>query len=139
MPYAIENSFVYQLEEFNGQQLVIYAYGQNGEVSCASSVNDLVITDTDEAIGFQRQESLFVYPNPFRDNCTIRIMSNENSRGVIRIYNTSGAVIKSWPVELIREGINTFDFSSDGMSPGNYIVTFYGEGTLLTGKVMLMQ
>ena len=139
MPYGIESSFVYQLEQFTGQQLVIYAYGQNGEVSCASAVIDLVLTDTEEAIGSQRQESLFIYPNPFRDQCTVRIMSDKDERGVIRIYNTSGTLLKSWPVELLREGVNTFDFNSDGMPPGNYIVTFYGESTLLTGKVMLME
>ena len=139
MPYGIESSFVYQLEQFTGQQLVIYAYGQNGEVSCASAEIDLILTDTDEAICFQRQESLFIYPNPFRDQCTVRIMSDKDERGVIRIYNTSGTLLKSWPVELLREGVNTFDFNSDGMPPGNYIVTYYGEGTLLTGKVMLME
>jgi Leucine-rich repeat (LRR) protein len=138
MPYGIENSFVYQLEEYHGQQLVIYAYGQDGQVSCSSEVIDLIITDTDEWIGSQKQENLFVYPNPFRSNCTVRIMSTEHTEGVIRIYNSSGALVKSWPVELIRD-INTFEFSSDGMSPGHYIITFHGKDILLTGKVLLME
>jgi len=139
MPYGIESSFAYQLEEYTGQQLVIHSYGRDGEVSCPSALIDLVVTDVEEAEQTERHQSLFVYPNPFRDNCTVRIMSNKNERGVIRIYNTSGALLKSWPVELLEEGVNTFDFNSDGMPPGNYIVTYYGEGTLLTGKVMLME
>lgn len=139
MPYGIESSFVYQLEEYTGQQLVIHAYGRDGVVSCPSVTVDLVLTGVEESIQVVKHESLLVYPNPFSDHCTVRIMSNVNTQGVIRIYNTSGMLIKVWPVELLQEGANTFDFSSEGMAPGNYLIVFYGEGTMMTGKVMLME
>ena len=139
MPYGTESSFIYQLEAFTGQQLVIHAYSLEGEVSCPSAVIDLVLTDVEVTVQPEKHESLLVYPNPFRDNCTVRIMSKVNSQGVIRIYNTSGALIKTWPVEVLQEEANVFEFSSEGMSPGNYFVVFYGEGTMMTGKVMLME
>lgn len=139
MPYAVEGSFVYALEEYTGQQLVIYAYGYDGEISCLSIPVDLVLTATEEVGKVDRPESLMVYPNPFRNECTIRIMSKVEGSGVIRIYNTSGSLIKSWPVELIGDDVNAFEFTNEGMSPGDYIVTFIGEGRLLTGKVLLME
>lgn len=139
MPYSVEGSFVYALEEYSGQKLVIYAYGYDGEVSCPSAAVELVLTAVPETGNVDHQESLFVYPNPFKNNCTIRIISKVHEPGVIRIYTTSGALVKSWPVDMLEPGVNLVEFSSEGMMPGNYFLVYYGPSRRLTGKMLIME
>ena len=79
MPYSDESTFTYQLQAYNGQTIVIYAYGLEGEVSCASREYELTTTGVDDLPEPVFTENLFVYPNPFTDFCTIRITSSKRT------------------------------------------------------------
>lgn len=139
MPYASEHTFSYQLESYTGQRLIMYAYGANGQVSCSSDTFDLVVTGVEIPVVPDLSDHLMVYPNPFRDQCTIRIASAKTVEGVIRIYAMTGELIDEIASVFVDEGVSEFTFSSKGLQPGSYFVVFHGGGTLLSGKVVLME
>lgn len=139
MPYSDESAFVYQLSAYNGQTLVFYAYGNEGEVSCASEEFDLIVTGTAELQEPELKDRLFVYPNPFSDICTIRIICQARQTGMVHVYTMQGVLVKvQGPLSLLQ-GVNEVTLSMTDMVPGSYFIVYNGNDLTLTSNVVLIK
>ncbi len=139
MPYGDESTFTYQLDVYAGQRLVIYAYGSEGEVSCASKEYELTTSAAEDLPESGFTENLFVYPNPFSDLCTIRITSTANKEGTLRVYSIQGVLLKTLPQVSLLKGVNEVDLSMREMPPGNYFITCHSGNTVLTSQVIVVR
>ncbi len=61
----------------------------------------------------------FAYPNPASDEMHIKISSNEDLPGLVRMFNLGGQLVKQENVR-IRKGLNTLDWQIAGLKPGIY-------------------
>jgi hypothetical protein len=67
-----------------------------------------------------------LYPNPARNQTTINVFANETGRGRIRVYNSDGALVKSFDSEIMK-GANQIPLDVSLMPPGIYqIITTWG-------------
>ena len=139
MPYSDQNTFTYQLDAYTGQKLVIYAYGVEGEVSCASREYELSTSAVEEMPDPVFTENLFVYPNPFTDICTIRITSTTSKEGTLRVFNSQGVLLRTVPQVSLLKGVNDLPLSMSEMPPGSYFITFHSANAVLTSQIILVK
>ncbi len=139
MPYSDEHTFTYQLDAYTGQRLVIYAYGTEGEVSCASKEYELTTSAVEDLPETEITENLFVYPNPFTDICTIRITSRAGKMGTLRVFNNQGVLLRTLPQISLLKGTNEVPLSMSDMPPGNYFITCHSGNTVLTSQVIVVR
>lgn len=139
MPYSDQNTFTYQLDAYTGQKFVIYAYGAEGEVSCASREYELSTSAVEDMPDQLFTENLFVYPNPFTDICTIRITSSKDTEGTLRVFNSQGALLMTLPQVSLLKGVTEVPLSISEMPPGSYFITCHSENSVLTSQVILVK
>lgn len=139
MPYSDESSFTYQLVAYTGQKLVIYAYGIEGEVSCASQEYELTTSAVEDLPEPLFHENLFVYPNPLTDICTIRVTSSTDKEGTLRIFNSQGILLRTISQVLLLKGVNEVPLSMNEMPPGSYFITFDSANAVLRSQIILVK
>jgi len=99
-------------------QTIVPVIGPNTITATAKiKVNSNVITGINEK-NFDATFSIF--PNPAKDAFNVDLSNANNNNGVIEIYNTAGALVKT--VDLGNAGIIRQNVSISGLSSGIYIV-----------------
>gem|GEM_PF-2531753 len=139
MPYSDQSTFVYQLEEYNGQTLVFYAYGNGGEVSCGSAEFDLVSSGVEVVKDPAFINDLLIYPNPFSGICTIRIACQSSQKGMVKVYTIQGVLVKTLGPLSLLQGVNELALSMTDMMQGSYFIVYSGNDTVLTSNVILIK
>jgi hypothetical protein len=88
---------------------------------------------------------LDVQPNPFPQALSIRFQNSTNKKAVIKIYDTSGRLVKSFnPVSNIENQGSSIIWHGDdeqgrAVAPGVYFVRLQAKGYAKTEKVVLLQ
>jgi hypothetical protein len=79
--------------------------------------------DLFSGIGEQQQtnNSLAVFPNPFDNFVTIRFYADNQSEGIINVYNMQGKIISSVNLKL-QNGLNEKKIEMSGFASGIYLI-----------------
>jgi hypothetical protein len=102
--------------------------------------------------------ALSVHPNPFRNHLVIKIQNpnpksqaNPNSQTVIKIYDSTGQLVKSFDLSTLCSATplggllstslewNGKDDSGRRLPAGVYMIALEGDGTRLTHKTVLLE
>jgi hypothetical protein len=63
-----------------------------------------------------------VFPNPAKDNFNLKLDLKEECSVVVYIFALNGAELKQFPVGKMKQGISQKELSSDGITPGLYLL-----------------
>lgn len=67
-----------------------------------------------------------LYPNPAKDEVTLRYLSEQTEPVVLKVYDLMGALI--WAEELaVNAGRNEFEFNTEGLARGIYMVRLHNQ------------
>ncbi len=83
----------------------------------------------------RRANDINIYPNPFNTTTTITVNSISD-KGVLKIYNTTGELIKSYPVD--QTGLNKIVFHAERYGRGVYFVIFLSDGKIVAREKMIL-
>ena len=104
---------------------------------------DLTLNSSSLNNGFVQQENkkivpqVVVYPNPFKDQITFKIMMPENGKGSLSIYTASGQLLSTVFEQQISAGtMFTYDYKAPVNWKGNLFYVFRFNGKLYSGKLM---
>ena len=75
-----------------------------------------------------------VYPNPFNENLTLKIVSPSKSDYTIEVYNTIGQ--KLWYNNLVVDGQQEVTLPANSWTTGTYQVVLKGQDFVKTVKVV---
>jgi len=78
-----------------------------------------------------------VFPNPMNDNASMVFKLKNKGNAIIYIYNLTGKLIVSKTLSNLTEGINKYDFESEGLSNGTYIVNIVSNNERLNTKFVV--
>ncbi len=65
---------------------------------------------------------LQVYPNPAKDNTTVKIELTKKSDVLIQIFDVQGKMVKNLNIKQQGEGTHNYPVSLEGIKAGNYII-----------------
>lgn len=87
---------------------------------------------------------LSVYPNPIRDNSTVKLELPEAGHFEIGIYNLKGQLVKRFPSQSYPAGINTLSWTGldDGgmqLPAGLYLLKASGPSRTMQAKLIIMK
>jgi len=71
--------------------------------------------------------TLGLYPNPISNNGTIDIDLNSQTKAVIKVYNLSGAIVKTIDLGTLVKGKHKIAFNAAELSTGTYIMVLDGD------------
>jgi hypothetical protein len=104
---------------------------------------DLTLISSALNNGFVQQENkriapqVVVYPNPFKDRITFKIIMPENGKGSLSIYTASGQLLSTVFEQQISAGtMFTYDYKAPVNWKGNLFYVFRFNGKLYSGKLM---
>jgi hypothetical protein len=80
--------------------------------------------------------SLAVYPNPVKDNATLKLYAPEAGSGKIALFNSLGAVVLEKQVQL-TEGNNTIQVNTAALPAGVYFCNFITEAGTVTKRIVV--
>ena len=63
-----------------------------------------------------------VFPNPAKDNFNLKLDLKEECSVVAYMFALNGAEVKQFPIGKIKQGISQKELSSDGITPGLYLL-----------------
>jgi len=101
------------------------------------------LTDTQPSV----VELLGNYPNPFNPSTVIRFRVSEPQWIRLRVYNTMGQVVHSWPRKLYSAGDHNVSFTAQDLASGTYWLRLESEflsrsgtsNTVLTQPMLLVR
>ncbi|HEX8332427.1 MAG TPA: T9SS type A sorting domain-containing protein [Segetibacter sp.] len=67
----------------------------------------------------KRNQNLFVYPVPARNNISIVLVSQQNNKATIKLFDASGKLCRLTQADVLR-GINNLSLNLTGLSAGQY-------------------
>jgi hypothetical protein len=102
---------------------------------------DLTLISSALNNGFVQQEKVtpqvVVYPNPFKNQITFKIIMPEDGKGSLSIYTASGQLLTTVFEQQISAGkMFTYEYRSPGNWKGNLFYVFRFNGKLYSGKLM---
>lgn len=71
--------------------------------------------------------TLGLYPNPIKNNGTIDINLNTQTRAVIKVYNLNGSIVKTIDLGILVKGKHKIAFDASELSIGTYIMALDGD------------
>jgi hypothetical protein len=81
-----------------------------------------------------------VYPNPVSAMGKINIeLANSIDRAEVKFYNIDGKQVKNIPLNNLRAGSNTIDYSVNDLPIGTYFVRFEGGTMVKTTKLVVVK
>ncbi len=110
---------------WNPQEIVVGTHGRGiWRTSSLVSVKDNTQTNISNSL----VSEIKVYPNPMVNNGTIALnLVNQSNKGVIKVYNINGAVVKTIETGFLAKGNHKFNLDVNQYPTGSYIVVFEGE------------
>jgi hypothetical protein len=106
----------------------IYLAGKKGDAQEKGAELPSKLYTSSINIGVSKPE-IVAYPNPVTNQLTLKISTQENIKGEISIFNSTGILIKQTGAEYFASGINTTQISFDELSEGLYLVKVSLNGT----------
>lgn len=76
----------------------------------------------DDNVQVAKLPLLYVYPNPFKQGCSMSYEVPKSSRVSISIYNIKGQLIRQLKDEMQSSGSYTMDFDAQSMAAGIYLI-----------------
>jgi hypothetical protein len=125
----------------DGDGCVYWAWGGNGHQMILKLLPNGQVPVEDE-VQLHPQESITAYPNPMKDNITIRIEDKVQTLGLencIEIYNIKGQKIRSLRFNDYETQWDGKDNSGNPAASGIYFVRIESGGKSFTRKVMLIK
>ncbi len=107
---------------------------------------DFKITDFTSDVVTQNSPAMrsriSVYPNPVRDNATVRLELNKSVNGTLLLYDLKGKIVKEIYSGVLNEGITELDFDSYAdekikLPEGNYLLVLVADGLSDYAKVVI--
>lgn len=90
-------------------------------------LNTVGIDDDAEKLNNKFDASLNLYPNPISYNGTIDIAVSSATRSIVRVFNLSGAVVKTIDLGTLQKGNHKINFDASELSIGTYIMVLDGD------------
>ncbi len=85
-----------------------------------------------------QNSELIAYPNPFTNNISVEINTNEGQNCTLSIQSITGTKVYAQPYVLVK-GVNKIDISLDKLLSGIYIIEVkYDSGQILTDRILKM-
>ena len=84
--------------------------------------NVVSVNEHDIKVDNSFKATLGLYPNPISYNGTIDIAVSAATRGVVKVFNLSGAVVKTIDLGTLQKGTHKIDFDASELSIGTYII-----------------
>lgn len=72
-------------------------------------------------------ENLSVFPNPFKEATTVTFTLGFDTSMELKIYSTTGQLVKTIPHQFFAKGINRFDIQREDMTEGVYFLQLEGK------------
>lgn len=89
--------------------------------------NVVSVNEHDIKVDNSFKATLGLYPNPISYNGTIDIAVSAATRGVVKVFNLSGAVVKTIDLGTLQKGTHKIDFDASELSIGTYIMLLDGD------------
>jgi parallel beta-helix repeat protein len=84
--------------------------------------------------------NLTAYPNPFRDQTTIKVKPRETGPAVLELYDFNGRLVRQIFNGSLEVGVSkSFVLQSQGLASGTYIIRFSSHSGSMTEKIALIQ
>jgi len=80
--------------------------------------------------------TLSVYPNPTSNNVTVEIKTANADDYTIELYNALGARISTIYSGSLSVGLNKFEYSTDALAKGVYVIKVGSQGNYETLKLI---
>ena len=82
------------------------------------------------------QQSVWVYPNPAKDEINIQLSTAINGKAILTIFDLMGNQRFETKVEVIEQQLQ-LNLRSIGLNPGIYLIALKDEKTMLTGRLII--
>ncbi len=117
------------------QIMVYYPGDENINIDSLLSVDPLLTASINEPIDSKKWTYSFAYPNPFNQNTTIQLVSNQTLEDcTLRIVDASGKEVKPF----IEKKINAFEINKSNLSSGIYFYQISSnKKSISTGKIIV--
>jgi hypothetical protein len=105
--------------QFKNSASIYFDY--NAPVLTNTTVNTI-----NDAVGIKeivksKDGMMSIFPNPANENCTVKVVSEEDAVAKISIYSMNGDLVSSNDTRF-EKGENTFSFPVSSLMPGLYLV-----------------
>jgi hypothetical protein len=108
--------------ESNGSYFVV-VFSADG---CPSMTSDTLVIDLTSVNYTLNQSEINIYPNPVINMLNIEINSSLKGDADVMIYDFTGKLVST------TKGLGTININTSHFAPGNYMVTVYQEGKLIS-------
>ncbi len=79
------------------------------------------------------------YPNPFNPETIINFSIGSDDHTVLKVYDLSGAEVKTLLNEYIKKGVHSLKFDATGLASGTYIYSLISGGLHSVRKMILLK
>jgi len=135
--YSWDTSPVSTNEDLTGLTAGIYVLTATDAGGCS---NTLTVTISEPSgisgVGVPGFSGVQNVPNPFTNETEIQFSLHGTGSVDFAVYNLIGKVVYSEKVNAAN-GLNKFQFSSDGLAPGIYIYSLKDEKATATGRMII--
>ncbi len=119
-----------------GSHLVPFNTGSSLLATGANSLRNSQAVEASNEVSLQLKAT----PNPFRTTATIQLYPIESGDATVEIYNVQGVLLQRMFSGKVQAGITkTLKLSSDGLSPGVYIIHLVTKTKVVSQRVIFMR
>ena len=119
------------------QTYYLGTHGGGFYTSGSRIINTVGIDEVSNNLNNTFVATLGLYPNPISYNGTIDIAVSAATRGVVKVFNLSGAVVKTIDLGTLQKGTHKIDFDASELSIGTYIMVLDGDKTQKVTKFIV--
>lgn len=76
-------------------------------------------------------------PNPFNNKTTFEIELTKETDVRLKVFSTEGKLVSNKSYSNLPQGKNTIEFKANNLNSGIYFYTFYVDGKMKSGKMMV--
>jgi hypothetical protein len=81
-----------------------------------------------------------IFPNPAKDNFNLKLDLKEECSVVVYMFALNGAEVKQFPIGKIKQGISQKELSSDGITPGLYLLRITTDkGDIFNERILIKE
>ena len=109
----------------------------NSEAINGNPGKDNSLTGADETVTASGESLLLSnYPNPFTGSTQIPVYSHASQTVTIAVYNLQGQLIATIYQGTLSKGYHTFEWKTDGLKSGMYLIRYTGPEHISTQKAI---